>query len=188
MSNSSIILFDNAAEENSDPSVENQGAEIPLDVPNRLGSLEAVLSHLQNMGFMSLGSMHRNYLGIFVRWVGRADHVESAPNGSIPRNMHDGPSACNIFGLAKSDRLFQGDWIGLASHHLGVAIGDGMLYVSWDGATEVDHWEVEVLGDDVSFYIVSQVITTGFETEIGLSSQPLQDSPIRPVEVLQVRR
>ncbi|KAJ5731792.1 uncharacterized protein N7483_006300 [Penicillium malachiteum] len=179
--NSSITLFDNAVEDNSDPSIESRGLIIDLDIPNRQASLRAAFSHPQGMEVVSLGSVQvlEGSENIFVGWGHSAAFTEFAPDGSVLCDMHYGPSAWNTFGRTKSYRVFRGDWIGLPTQPPDVAIEDEMLYVSWNGATEVDRWQLEVKGDDDSFFIFSQVFTTGFETEIELTSQLLQGSSIR---------
>jgi hypothetical protein len=179
--NSSITLFDNGVEDNRDPSVESRGLIIDLDFQNRQANLRAAYSHPQQMEAVSLGSVQvlRGSENIFVGWGHSAAFTEFAPDGSVLCDIHYGPSAWNTFGRTKSYRVFRGRWIGHPTQPPDVALKDKKVYVSWNGATEVDRWQLEVIYDEETIDIISQIYRNGFETAIEIPSQLFQGSSVR---------
>ncbi|KAJ5982715.1 hypothetical protein N7451_012815 [Penicillium sp. IBT 35674x] len=180
--NRSITLFDNAVEDNSDPSIESRALILDLDLENRQVDLRAAYSHPQQMESVSLGSVQvlQESGNIFVGWGHSAAFTEFTSDGSVLCNFHYGPSAWNTFGRTKSYRVFRGRWIGRPTQPPNVTSKDGKLYVSWNGATEVDRWQLEMTGDnDDKFSIISQTQKSGFETVIGHPSILLPGSSLR---------
>ncbi|KAJ5272344.1 hypothetical protein N7478_007469 [Penicillium angulare] len=178
---SSITLFDNAVEDNSDPSLESRGLIIDLDIEKREANLRVAFSHPQRMEAVSLGSTQvlEESGNIFIGWGHSAAFTEFAPDGSVLCDMHYGPSAWNTFGRIKSYRTFRGKWKGYPTQPPDVAFVDDALYVSWNGATEVERWQLEAIEEDGgTSHTVSQVFKSGFETEM-IIPQHLQGSSIR---------
>ncbi|KAJ5689920.1 hypothetical protein N7462_004312 [Penicillium macrosclerotiorum] len=166
---SSITLFDNAVEDNSDTSIESRGLIIDLDIEKRQANVRAEFLHPQKMEAVSLGSMQilEGSENIFIGWGHSAAFTEFAPDGSVLCDFHYGPSALNTFGRLKSYRVFRGRWVGYPTEPINVAVNKNAMYVSWNGATEVDRWQLEVQRDDrAGFDTASQFFKTGFETKI----------------------
>lgn len=167
--NRSITLFDNAVEDNSDPSVESRGLIIDLDIQKRQASLRAEFLHPQKMEAVSLGSMQilEGSGNIFIGWGHSAAFTEFSPDGRVLCDIHYGPSALNTFGRLKSYRVFRGTWIGNPTEPIDVAVKGQVMYVSWNGATQVARWQLQVQRDNKGeFESVSQIFKDGFETEI----------------------
>ncbi|KAF2661778.1 hypothetical protein K491DRAFT_744930 [Lophiostoma macrostomum CBS 122681] len=78
-------------------------------------------------------------------------------------------------GDVQSYRVMKFNWTGLPNTDPALALVNNTVYVSWNGATEVDRWMLEVgetttaLGyEDISWEIVSKTKKAGFETAINL--------------------
>jgi hypothetical protein len=78
-----------------------------------------------------------------------------------------------------SYRAYRFPWGG-ATTTPDVAVQDGSVLVSWNGATEVAQWRVVVGDDEASAEPVETVDRDGFETEIPLE----QDATYVAVEAL----
>jgi hypothetical protein len=79
------------------------------------------------------------------------------------------------FAAEVSYRVYKNDWVGTPSTDPDVAISAGVLYVSWNGATEVVSWQVvswqvEQSTDGVSFDNSTVVPRSGFETAISIAT------------------
>ena len=180
--NNSITLFDNAVEDNSDPSIQSRGLIIDLDVENRQANLRAEFLHPQQMEAVSLGSIQvlEDSENIFVGWGHSAAFTEFAPDGTVLCDIHYGPSAWNTFGRLKSYRAFRGKWTGYPTDPISVVVKDRALYVSWNGATEVSRWQLEGSGnEDTGFHTVVEVFKNAFETRIDIPPQLQEGSFIR---------
>ncbi|KAI0030192.1 ASST-domain-containing protein, partial [Vararia minispora EC-137] len=86
--------------------------------------------------------------------------AEYAANGTPLRLVqYTGPNSEDA-----SYRVFKNTWVGRPSTDPDVVIQDGMLYVSWNGATEVASWRIEQGNNSTT------VAKTGFETAVAIVS------------------
>jgi hypothetical protein len=70
-----------------------------------------------------------------------------------------------------SYRAYKAEWTGRPSSPPAVAVADGAVWVSWNGATEVARWELLLGSDEASLRPLPGSVRarTGFETRLPLS-------------------
>lgn len=171
--NNTLTLFDNAASSNIDPSAVSRGMSIDLDIPARTATLRAAYYHPQDMEAVSQGNMQVLPNGnVFVGWGHSAAFSEFDPDGTILCNIHFGASAYFTFGRAVSYRTLKASWVGRPRTAPDAEFAGKHVYVSWNGATEVAAWQLEVWDGrdmtDMTFEPRGKFEKTGFETEIPL--------------------
>lgn len=163
-----ITLFDNGAFNWLFTAEHSRGLHVQLHTKNMTAEFihdyikPGVLAHSQ--GSVQLIPETGN---VFIGWGHSSAHTEFAENGSILCDVHFGPSAFFGFGWAKSYRSFKANWVGKPRTMPVIAMKDGALYVSWNGATEVVNWSLEVSdnGNGV-FNNLQKIPKDGFETRI----------------------
>lgn len=180
--NGTLTLFDNSAHSGNDPISESRGLVIRLDVPNREATLLGAYYHPQQLLSTSQGNVQLldDTGRVLVGWGHSASFTEYAANGDMLCNVHFAASAFFNFGRVVSYRDFKGSWAGYPQTTPDAEVIGDRVYVSWNGATEVVAWRMEVWDsddyDEASFAVVAQFGKTGFETEIEIPenlSRPL---------------
>jgi hypothetical protein len=159
-----VSVFDNAAAPQEEP--QSRALLLALDTRRMRASLvqaythrpQRVLSHfLGNAQLLGTG-------GVFVGWGGSPFVTEFTRSGAIAfdaRLPHGG----------QSYRAFRFPWAGHPADRPSLASREDVLYVSWNGATEVASWQV-LEGESSSDLHRSQTVPrTGFETELRLATQ-----------------
>ena len=183
--NNTLTLFDNAASSNIDPSAVSRGMTIDLDIPGRTATLRAAYYHPQDMKAVSQGSMQILPNGnVFIGWGHSAAFTEFRPNGTLLCNVHFGASAWFTFGRVVSYRTLKGSWMGQPRTVPDAEVEGKHVYVSWNGATEVVAWRLEVWDGgnlrEMTFKPRGEFEKTGFETDIELPDD-IQDEYFRLV-------
>lgn len=168
-----ITLFNNAAHADSDPHSTSHGALIELDIPARQATLLTSYNHPQELMSTSQGNLQVLETGnVLVGWGHSAAYTEFSPDGDVLCDVHFGASAYFSFGRIVSYRAWKGSWVGTPDTLPDAAVAGDSVYVSWNGATEVACWRLEVWDGqglkDMSFTKVDEVERTDFETEIPL--------------------
>jgi hypothetical protein len=100
---------------------------------------------------------------VFVGWGGAPYVTEFDRNGAIvfdARLPHGG----------QSYRAFRFPWVGHPSDRPSVGARAGRLYASWNGATEVESWQLLEGGNASDLRRTEIVPRTGFETPLTLSA------------------
>ncbi|PYI04424.1 hypothetical protein BO78DRAFT_347680 [Aspergillus sclerotiicarbonarius CBS 121057] len=172
--NNTLTLFDNARHSSNDPNDESRGMAIELDVAAREASLRAAYHHPQQMLSVSQGNVQMldDSGRVLVEWGHSAAFSEFSADGQLLCNTHFGASAFFGFGRVVSYRAFKGTWVGRPQTVPDAEVLGDYVYVSWNGATEVVAWRLEVWKtDDIndnSFRVVAQFPKNGFETEIEI--------------------
>ncbi|GLA19044.1 hypothetical protein AnigIFM62618_006706 [Aspergillus niger] len=172
--NNTLTLFDNASHSNDDPDNESRGVVIDLDVAARQASLRAEYYHPQQMRSLSQGNVQvlDDSGRVLVEWGHSAAFSEFSADGQLLCNTHFGASAFFGFGRVVSYRAFKGTWVGRPQTVPDAEVLGNHVYVSWNGATEVVAWRLEVWDsddlNDNTFRVVSQFQKDGFETEIEI--------------------
>ncbi|KUI74358.1 hypothetical protein VM1G_09870 [Cytospora mali] len=181
-----LSFFDNHYHRVGDPRGESGGRVVALDVENRTAALRAAYNHPHHIRPESQGNMQHldngNYL---VGWGSSGAFTEFAADGEVLCDARFGAEAFFEFSPVSSYRVFRGAWTGRPTYPPSVAIVGGKVFVSWNGATEVDRWQVEKI-DGVgsgpgpgagagarsegaaAVEVVAQQFRDGFETEIRL--------------------
>jgi hypothetical protein len=186
MESSTITLFDNAAHAHNDPERESRGMTIHLDIPRREATVLATYHHPHQLKSVSQGNLQLiDDIGrVIVGWGHGAAYSEFSTHGELLCNVHFGASAFFDFGRVVSYRALKGDWVGNPRTQPDAVVVDDMVYVSWNGATEVVDWRLEAWdGDDIeetnspgNFTSIGDFEKTGFETTI-----PLPDDSTYPI-------
>jgi hypothetical protein len=158
-----VSVFDNAAAPAEEP--QSRALLLALDTKRMHVSLEhaythrpeRVLSHfLGNTQLLANGD-------VFVGWGGAPYVTEFDRNGAIvfdARLPHGG----------QSYRAFRFPWVGHPSDRPSVGARAGRLYASWNGATEVESWQLLEGGNASDLRRTEIVPRTGFETPLTLSA------------------
>lgn len=174
LDNHTITLFDNTAHVNEDPEASSRGMRIQLDFESRTAELQVAYHHPQVMKSTSQGNMQviEDTGNVFIGWGHSAAYTEFTPEGSVVCDVHFGASLYYTFGRVVSYRAFKSPWIGRPLTNPDAVVDDNIVYVSWNGATEVAAWQLEVWDgqdlDNLTFNAVLQVEKEGFETEINI--------------------
>ncbi|KAJ9620954.1 hypothetical protein H2203_007540 [Taxawa tesnikishii (nom. ined.)] len=113
---------------------------------------------------------------VFVGWGHTPAWAEFAANGTMLCDAHFGPKITWGLGLVKSYRTSKGRWTGRPRSRPSIELQLGFTYatayVSWNGATEVQHWRLESTGNpnaaNADFVQGPTTHRKGFETAIGI--------------------
>lgn len=163
---STLTVFDDG----SYPPEEAHSRALLLDVDERARTVALRRAYTHPTGFLAAnqGSMQLLADGrVFVGWGNQPYFSEFAPDGTL---VLDGELPLGV----RSYRAYTADWTGRPSEPPVVAVrpnpgGGSMLYVSWNGATEVARWVVHGGSRRDDLYVVGSQEWTGFETAIAVS-------------------
>ncbi len=162
---SEISLFDNANTSGHG----SLGRLMSVDEGARRVALKRSYQHPAKFLAESLGSVQTQPNGhVFVGWGTQPYFSEFTADGRL---IYDG----QFQGPFRSYRTFLVDWVGrptgkpavVARTHPG---GGFSIYVSWNGATEVDHWVVLAGSSASNLREVGSQAWSGFETMIVVNS------------------
>ncbi|KAH7142993.1 ASST-domain-containing protein [Fusarium sp. MPI-SDFR-AT-0072] len=191
---SQISFFDNQVTTSGSCSGENcsRGVVVELDYEKMTVRLLHEFYHPQEISSGSGGSVQGLDNGNFlIGWGANPGITEHTSNGTVVMDIQRGviPHATN--GDPDLDmsvyRAWKMEWIGrppwgpsIASALPGNEATNATIYVSWNGDTLVDRWEVYVGQDDKNATSSPRLLANssrfGFETEILLETLPLPRS------------
>ena len=132
-------------------------------------SLVAAYPHPGGLTVTSQGNLQTLPNGdVFVGWGAAPYCSEFGPGGDL-RFDATYPAA------KQSYRVFRQPWVGRPSDSPAIAVeraADGVLtvFASWNGATEVDRWEILAGSDPSAMATVAVAPPTGFETAVTVHS------------------
>ncbi|KAL3478177.1 ASST-domain-containing protein [Aspergillus californicus] len=177
-----LTVFDNAAHAHADPGRESRGVAIHLDISKREATLLAAYYHPHHIKTVSQGNVQAldDSGRVLVGWGHSAAYSEYDMGGQLQCNVHFGASAFFDFGRTVSYRVLKGDWVGNPQVGPEAVVAGDVVYVSWNGATEVVSWRLEywdidttdlniedlTLSDNLT--VVDEIAKSGFETEFSL--------------------
>ncbi|KAG4282650.1 hypothetical protein FPRO06_09323 [Fusarium proliferatum] len=191
---SQISFFDNRVTTSGSCSGENcsRGVVVELDYEEMTVRLLHEFYHPQKISSGSGGSVQGLDNGNFlVGWGANPGITEHASNGTVVMDIQRGVIPQATGGDPDLDmsvyRAWKMEWIGrppwgpsIAAAVPGNEATNATIYVSWNGDTQVDRWEVYVGEDDKnatsSPRLVANSSRFGFETEILLETLPLPRS------------
>lgn len=179
--NNILTLFDNSASSNENLTAQSRAMAIELDIPTRQVKLRGAYYHPQEMKALSQGNVQvlKNTGNIFVGLGHSAAFIEFHSDGTLLCDVHFGASAFFTFGRVLSYRVFKGSWIGKPLEGPSAEVLHGNVFVSWNGATEVCFWRLEVgegqSFEQMAFQPLTQFEKRGFETQI-----PIPEDVINP--------
>jgi len=179
-------------EESGIISLFNNGAAGPLhlDRPHSKGMMvqvneqERTVKHLHD--FQPLQSVRSHSQGgvqvlpnkdeVFIGWGSSAMWSQFEMDGTLLCETHYGASLMYFYEWVKSYRIFKvWGWVGEPQWPPSARIRESRIYVSWNGATEVKHWELqgqlENAEDLTAFHTIETVDKEGFETAILLPQE-----------------
>lgn len=148
-----ITLFDNIdfwtfGQERQQAS---RGLKIDLETDESVARATTLFRHPDNVFARSEGSMQKLDNGnVLVGYGSTAIYSEFDAGGSLLCDAHFAPAAHTESGSHDADeeavqtyRVYKGSWVAQPKQPPRVVIDEDMLYVSWNGATEVETWVVE---------------------------------------------
>jgi hypothetical protein len=165
-SETTYTVFDNGANGS-----ERRSRALLLDVDESARTVALTRAYEHPAAFVSptLGSVTRLRDGrIFVGWGGQPYFSEFAPDGTL---LLDGQLPIGV----RSYRAFTTDWIGRPRTKPAVAakanpVGGFVVRASWNGATEIDHWQILGGRSASKLTPVGGQRWAGFETAIAVNS------------------
>ncbi|KAL2276176.1 hypothetical protein FJTKL_01338 [Diaporthe vaccinii] len=166
----SISFFDNHYHRIGDPPGESSGRVVEVDIPNRTVKLQKAYTHPHHIRAESQGNIqHLENGNYMVGWGSSGAFTEFAAGGELLCDANFGAEAFFEFSPVSSYRVFRGAWTGRPRYPPSVALDSGRAYVSWNGATEVSKWQVEIKNENSqTVRVIAQVFKDGFETVITL--------------------
>ncbi|VTT62341.1 unnamed protein product [Fusarium fujikuroi] len=191
---SQISFFDNRVTTSGSCSGENcsRGVVVELDYEEMTVRLLHEFYHPQKISSGSGGSVQGLDNGNFlIGWGANPGITEHASNGTVVMDIQRGVIPHATDGDPDLDmsvyRAWKMEWIGrppwgpsIAAAVPGNEATNATIYVSWNGDTQVDRWEVYVGEDDKNATSSPRLLTNssrfGFETEILLGTLPLPRS------------
>ncbi|KAF3763341.1 hypothetical protein M406DRAFT_347100 [Cryphonectria parasitica EP155] len=165
-----LSFFDNHYHRIGDPYGPSGGRVVELNLHNRTARLRHLLEHPNHIKPESQGNtQHLDNGNYMVGWGSSGAFTEFAPDGEVLCDGRFGAEAAFEFSPVSSYRVFRGEWTGMPSYPPSVAVVGNKVYVSWNGATEVERWQVEALDEsEKTVDVLAQAFKDGFETVIDL--------------------
>ena len=107
---------------------------------------------------------------VFVGWGASAAYSEFSPDGTLLCEAHVSASSTFILERAKSYRVFKThDWVGKPSWPPSARLSSGKVFVSWNGATEIQSWELQAQKTENGDWTpVDEIEKTGFEESFAI--------------------
>ncbi|KAI0018002.1 Arylsulfotransferase-domain-containing protein [Xylariomycetidae sp. FL0641] len=96
--------------------------------------------------------------------------TEFKPNGDIIMDIQTRPWFTTVDGGSPEYRVYKLDWEGHPTWNPSIASVDGVVYVSWNGATNVKSWVLYGGDSHISLARITTAEKTGFETAITPST------------------
>lgn len=169
--NGSVTVFDNNAHPRLDTGARSRGLRLNVDQGRRNVSLAQVFEHPGQRASYSQGNMQTfgDNGHVQIGWGSTAAMTEYSSTGDVLSDVVFGPGLLLAFQASGSYRVYRGTWRGFPQTRPSVHVQGSFVYVSWNGATEVQSWRLDaVRGNSTEF--VAQKRKTGFETCMFLES------------------
>lgn len=187
----SFSYFDNHYHRLGDPYGPSGGRVVEIDQDSKTVQLRQAYNHPYHIKPESQGSMqHLENNNYMVGWGSSGAFTEFAADGEVLCDARFGAEAFFEFSPVSSYRVFRGSWTGRPTYPPSFSLDGSRLYVSWNGATDVRRWQVEMIkdpgakagakadaeaGEDVgevaiedAVQVIAQQFKDGFETAIDL--------------------
>jgi hypothetical protein len=165
-----ISVFDNGTDGTTSPEDVSRAILLRFDEGRRTARLGQSYKHPRSFLAASMGSVHLGGGRVLVGWGTGPYITEYASDGRLLWNAHILSSG------AHSYRAFRVPWHGQPHDLPAVSFtrdrqtGAGTVYVSWNGATEVRHWQVLAGAERGELSTVGVARRRGFETAIPLGT------------------
>lgn len=178
-----LSLFDNGMAHKHYDAPYSRGLLLQLDFENWTVELLQEYTSLGQIGSASQGNVqllesekHETDAHMFIGWGASAAFTEHTIGGELLCETHFGASWLFFYERVKSYRAFKTfAWKGEPGWNPDVQIEGGEIYVSWNGATEVEYWTLQGKHDvDGVFEDVDTVFKDGkFESSFTLPEEGL---------------
>lgn len=167
----SFSYFDNHYHRIGDTYGPSGGRVVEIDQAARTVKLRQAYNHPNHIKPESQGNMqHLENGNYIVGWGSSGAFTEFAADGEVLCDARFGAEAFFEFSPVSSYRVFRGTWTGRPTYPPSIALTGSRLYVSWNGATDVERWQVEMVTDvdAETVEVIAQQFKDGFETAIDL--------------------
>lgn len=167
--NGTITLFDNGAT----PPVEKFSRVLVLRVDEKTRRVMLVRAYVHPRHLLSPWEGNAQFLPnghVFVGWGSNPNYTEFDANGRVLLDASFGRQGGKPGTEADSYRAYRFEWTGHPAERPRIRIRSGQLFVSWNGATGVDRWELLAGLDAQHLGSIRAVPKTGFETALRLGS------------------
>src|SRR5215217_1705633 len=164
-----ITIFDNGGVQKD---VQSRGIVVKVDEDDMSATLAGEYTHPDKILAATQGNLQVLPNGnVFVGWGGEPFYSEFGPDGKL---LYDASFPSQV----ESYRAFRFPWKGQPEDRPAVVAEAGpedrvTIYVSWNGATEVDTWQVLAGGDPDKLEPAGSAPRKGFETAVTMyTSEP----------------
>lgn len=168
-----VSVFDNGAFDKLIHTAEySRGLLISLDYDAMTATLVQDYVAPQRFLAPSQGSVQLLPDGnVLVGWGHTPAFTEFSASGEVLCDMHIGATRIASLGRSKNYRTFKYSWVGRPKTAPSVVLksAENALYVSWNGATEVERWVLEASDsttEDAKFFQIGGSFKEQFETKI----------------------
>ena len=175
--NSVLTVFDNGRADSHVSGGYSRGLSISLNLQNMTSSVLQVYENPHHLLSPSQGSMQviPETGNILIGWGHIPAYTEYTADGETLCDIHFGAGLFFEWGWVKSYRVFKGAWTGRPSIPPDVDVYENMVFISWNGATEVTGWMLECSSYphalDEEFESILFVPKDGFETVFDLPDE-----------------
>lgn len=139
-----ITMFDNESQGSQTPVAPSRGLYIALDQENMTAEVKATYFNPNMIISQSQGSVQFLDNGnVFVGFGHNAAYTTFTKEGKVLCDVHFGAGSKFGAGGIESYRALKYNWVGYPTDSPSIALDKDMLYVSWNGATEVAMWVLE---------------------------------------------
>ncbi|POR32161.1 Uncharacterized protein TPAR_07616 [Tolypocladium paradoxum] len=173
--NTTLTVLDNGSNGDINTAGHSRGLMIELDLEGMTAALVHSYVSPQMLLAPSQGSVQvlpNN--NVLVGWGHTPAYTEFSLDGEVLCDTHLGPVRLANLGWVNSYRTFKFNWVGRPNTVPDVAMRpeEKAVYVSWNGATEVDTWVLQSgPSPDLDPFVEHKtVVKTTFETRISVPS------------------
>ncbi|KAK5944019.1 hypothetical protein PMZ80_003300 [Knufia obscura] len=161
----------------------SRGLLMQLDTEQMTAELLQEYINPDMRGVASQGSMQilPDSGNVLVGWGYYGSYTEFTPDGDVLCHIHYMPEVVINIGWVGSYRSFRTNtWVGRPKDHPAIYLkpSEKRVYVSWNGATEIDHWVLQTTEGEASDELVfTDAVTAtkrGFETSIEVPRASFQ--------------
>lgn len=173
-SNTTLTIFDNGSNGQVVSAAHSRGIMVEVDLDKM--TAKAIHQYMPALDLLTPSQGSVQILpndNVLVGWGHTPAFTEYTMDGEVLCDTHFGVIWFANFGWSKSYRTFKFPWVGRPNTLPSVAVrpNKGAVFVSWNGATEVDRWLLQSgksADDDAEFSDHEDVPKTTFETRIPI--------------------
>ncbi|KAI9662129.1 MAG: hypothetical protein M1831_002825 [Alyxoria varia] len=180
-----ITLFDNAGDYDKQFADESRGIRLRMDFKEMNVKLEVEYKTPQPRFAASQASMQVLPSGNVLLGYGfNGFFAEFAHDGKLLCEVHFEAASAFTSGDIQSYRTSKKPWIGKPQNPPDAVFEKGVVYVSWNGATEVYQWMLQALDPswgEAGYRAVDTVVKDGFETAIPCDEANVWERYVRVV-------